>query len=451
MRTLGAWVANCHLQQNNIDHHCKAAVWTNDFSDFREKLIAHITPLGYRLLWIEECFPANQYITRHGRQAEIASLARTVHENYLVELGPRTKDTGGKTGLPSYLSIEELEAVEPLDSQASSWPMKDVPDALYEPLFGEPLFGQIEPNSEAHTHVAHSQSIPPIKTYAILDAAKTQFGLTEFRNCAMPFRCLFKGDAAEELKDKAPYLIELEARNDFTRTLFTHNTNMPDEMTTAHLWHKEPAIYIRSRADFYTLWRHFRKFTQIKDPKTGKMHFSRFYDPRVLATYLTGIQHWDARIYDLFYPLNTPGITYIVSITRDDTLKFSPSEEVLALCQNTPRTPLNEKDWEALQGDLVHKRAQIIAADLRRLFPKVITQNKEKLIENIVQSINKTKAQGIVKNEHLFYFATWHILYGLNHEEADKDGKLRKIMQSTLTEDKKFNQYKARIEQMKVV
>ena len=203
-------------------------------------------------------------------------LAWKVHAQHLVEIGPLYSLKQPAAALEEeqgYLIIEEIEGVEPLDSQASSWPMKDVPDALY-----EPLFGQIEPSSEAHTHVSHSQSITLIKTYAILDAAKTQFGLTEFRNCAMPFRCLFKGEAAEELKDKAPYLIELEARNDFTRTLFTHNTNMPDEMTTAHLWHKEPAIYIRSRADFDTLWRHFRKFTQIKDEK-GKWYFFRFWEP----------------------------------------------------------------------------------------------------------------------------------------------------------------------------
>ena len=51
------------------------------------------------------------------------------------------------------LQIDTIEGVEPLDAQLGVAELKTVPDALYEPLFGQP--------SDARSH-----------TYAILDAAK---------------------------------------------------------------------------------------------------------------------------------------------------------------------------------------------------------------------------------------------------------------------------------------
>ncbi len=44
-----------------------------------------------RLHWAEDCFPALEYIKRHGQQQKIGDLARTVHASHLVELGPLTE------------------------------------------------------------------------------------------------------------------------------------------------------------------------------------------------------------------------------------------------------------------------------------------------------------------------------------------------------------------------
>ncbi|MEP4929489.1 MAG: hypothetical protein ABJT31_17080, partial [Hyphomicrobiales bacterium] len=60
--------------------------------------------------------------------------------------------------------------------------LKTVPDALYEPLFGQP-------------------DDTPLHTYAILDAAKFP-NLPELLEVSgLVHRCLFKGDAFDELKD----------------------------------------------------------------------------------------------------------------------------------------------------------------------------------------------------------------------------------------------------------
>ena len=98
----------------------------------------------------------------------------------------------------SYLTLDEF-LVEPLDRQSDVWPMKNVPDKLY-----ETLFGQLAPTEAEIVHYGSVEHVPPMKTYAILDASKFQSGLSEFEDCGLPFRCLFKGDAAEEQKDVAP-------------------------------------------------------------------------------------------------------------------------------------------------------------------------------------------------------------------------------------------------------
>ena len=49
-----------------------------------------------------------------------------------------------------------------------------------------------------------------------------------------------------------------------------------------HLCHKEPGIFIRSRADMDTLWGHLRKYTRVSDD-AGKWYFFRFWEGRNLS------------------------------------------------------------------------------------------------------------------------------------------------------------------------
>jgi hypothetical protein len=278
MSDFEAWVADCHILgiEGDEEFSCQAAVWANSARDFRAQLDLKLKRQGFKTLWLEECLRAPEYIRRHGQQKKIGALARAVHPGHLIELSKMVAlDDGTPEEPENYLIVEKIEGVEPLDQQFGVYPKKCVPDALREPLFEklEPKEGEIE-------HYGGLENVPPMKTYAILDAAKIQFGNRVIEECEMPFRCLFKGAAAEELKDVAPYLIEVDPEKSFTRSLFTHNPAMPDNMSTVHLWHKEPGIYIRSRDDFDTIWKHFRKFTRVQD-ENGKWFLFRFWEPRV--------------------------------------------------------------------------------------------------------------------------------------------------------------------------
>lgn len=156
------------------------------------------------------------------------------------------------------LQIETIDGVEPLDAQLGVTEFKTVPDALYEPLFGQP--------DDTNLH-----------TYAILDAAKVP-NLPELLEVSgLEHRCLFKGDAYDELKDVAPWIVQLADENNFTRNLFTRSD------APWHVWDNEPGIYIRSAASLGDLWKHLRKFTKLQDEQ-GKWFYFRFWEVEFLKT-----------------------------------------------------------------------------------------------------------------------------------------------------------------------
>ncbi|UWQ79085.1 DUF4123 domain-containing protein [Leisingera sp. S132] len=203
------------------------------------------------------------------------------------------------------LHIEDIPDVEPLDAQFGAWPLKNVPEALFEPLFGQP---EADPDRAADSGAAEEAA--PLKTYALIDAAKLHAGFDGIRNCGLPFRCLFQGEAAKELKDAAPYLVELAPDARFTRTLFTHIPDAPAHLSTLHLWHRNPGIFIRSRADFDAVWKHFRKFTRIRD-ENGKWFFFRFWEAataQAFAAHADTIELAEAMLNDG----SRPGQTWIL-------------------------------------------------------------------------------------------------------------------------------------------
>lgn len=184
-------------------------------------------------------------------------------------------DAGAQQPEQPPLRVETIEDIDPLDIQLGVFPKKAVPDALHDAMFGQP-----DPSpAEIETSGGDPASVPLMHTYAILDAAKVT-NLPEFlENSGLEHRCLFKGDAYDELKDVAPWIVQLEDDNSFTRNLFTRSD------APWHLWDTEPGIYFRSRGTLDEMWRHFRKFTRAQD-KRGKWFYIRFYESAYLAAYL---------------------------------------------------------------------------------------------------------------------------------------------------------------------
>ncbi|WP_417271894.1 DUF4123 domain-containing protein [Celeribacter halophilus] len=271
------WIAVLQIEDvvKKERHQCDAAVWASHSGMALHMVAEHLMSRGYRLCWADKCQPARMVAPADKR------ILTRVHEREPVVLGPIGSEAMRYRSHYS-LTIEEIEDVRPLDLQRDVWPAKTVPDVLAEHIFGQPSTSDTD--TEALSASAESQGFP-LKTYAVLDAAKV-FGLREILEASeLNFRCLFKGEAEKDYVDAAPYLVELKEQSSFTRTLFTHLPHLPDNMTSRHLWHRTPGIYLRSRSAFDDVWTHFRKFTRIQD-KHGKWYYFRFWEGGMLGSLL---------------------------------------------------------------------------------------------------------------------------------------------------------------------
>ena len=113
----------------------------------------------------------------------------------------------------------------------------------------------------------------PLNVYAIVDAARSDSIYPEILGAIVPSVCLHRGKMAEELAWVAPYLVRLQAQDPFLLWLLETG------------WGKSRAAFVRSSATLNELKRHFRTCLTVYDEE-GKSYFFRFYDPRVMRTYL---------------------------------------------------------------------------------------------------------------------------------------------------------------------
>ena len=83
---------------------------------------------------------------------------------------------------------------------------------------------------------------------------------------------LYSGEAAVMYSDIAPYLFQVDA--------------MVLDWLQQSLWHEPWGVFVVAPgSDLESLRKHFRQFLIVLDPEGEEMYF-RFYDPRVLSTFL---------------------------------------------------------------------------------------------------------------------------------------------------------------------
>lgn len=81
--------------------------------------------------------------------------------------------------------------------------------------------------------------------FALLDAAAVPNLATLIEASGLDYRCLFRGETAQDLQDVSPWIVRLTPGTKFTRNLFTHD---PD--TTWMLWGRISPILLRSADRF---------------------------------------------------------------------------------------------------------------------------------------------------------------------------------------------------------
>ncbi|MBL3611001.1 DUF4123 domain-containing protein [Rhodovulum sulfidophilum] len=211
--------------------------------------------------------------------------------------------------------IEVIAGVEPLDGQFGVLAPKSVPDKLHTPLFGQP-----EPNPAEIALGVDISAAPSLGTFAVLDAARLP-NLPEILSASgLEYACLFKGGAADELQDVAPWIVRLEDESRFTRNIFTQG-DAPWAM-----WGQAPGIYLRSRDGLDDVRNHLRKFIRARDDE-GTWFYLRLYDPRIMRAFLQGAPRFAHRL--LARPFPWSNLT-ILTCFEDSAQIASPAENVPA-------------------------------------------------------------------------------------------------------------------------
>ncbi len=228
--------------------------------------------------------------------------------DHWTSTGTQTTGPGdATTSAPVALLVATIADVEPLGDQRGIHAKACVPDALTHVLFGQP-----EPTpAEIAAAGGKAAAVPPLGTFAILDAARIRGLADMLSGWALENRCLYQGEAFERLRDVAPWIVRLDPESSFTRHLFTKGD------ARWHLWGADAGIFVRSRGSIDALWAHFRKFTNPRSESGGNVYF-RFYDPRAAQVYFTGISTWPERVAQFFQTRTDHAVQAIIAIPAGD-------------------------------------------------------------------------------------------------------------------------------------
>jgi hypothetical protein len=111
------------------------------------------------------------------------------------------------------------------------------------------------------------------RVYAVLDGASVAELVPQLQQHTPEHVCLRMGELDPELLRAAPYLVALDPAGEFTRWVVEEG------------WGQHWGIFAASSAGLRPLRQHFRRFLKVHDA-TGKPLLFRYYDPRVLRSYL---------------------------------------------------------------------------------------------------------------------------------------------------------------------
>ena len=109
--------------------------------------------------------------------------------------------------------------------------------------------------------------------FVILDGARDERIYGAVDGTRLPKDCLYTGDLPWQMQMTAPYLVQLERDDRFTKYVLSNG------------WGRSWGVFLRTETGIKQLRRHLRQFLRVKDERGRRLLF-RYYDPRVLRVYL---------------------------------------------------------------------------------------------------------------------------------------------------------------------
>ena len=130
-----------------------------------------------------------------------------------------------------------------------------------------------DPSAAAKLLAEHLFYDPDLRPYAAVDGAAAKGLLALLRKHNPPHVCLYRGELPQDVAEVAPYLIELQPDEPVTQAILEQG------------WGKHWGIFALTRVDLREMRKHCRTFLMVNDPD-GKPLYFRYYDPRVLRSFL---------------------------------------------------------------------------------------------------------------------------------------------------------------------
>jgi hypothetical protein len=118
--------------------------------------------------------------------------------------------------------------------------------------------------------------------WMIVDGARDRRVYSSLIHTYSEHTCLYAGNLSPALERAAPYLVQLEFDDRYTRELIQQ------------AWGNSWGIFLRSNDNIDSIRRHLRQFLRVKD-RQGRTLIFRYYDPRVMRIFLPTCNHEELR------------------------------------------------------------------------------------------------------------------------------------------------------------
>ena len=407
------------------------ACWVASTVEYDELLTVALPKQGYRLLRTEEVMPINARFETKGFNATLGELAAKVSPGRRFHAGV-SRPVGfeqshgiegpNQTEETKYLTITEHECPPlPDQSHLPIWDHEWIAPELKELLFGQPEQGSC------------------LRTYFIVDATLrkniTRVFDLDTPLVDVPIQCLFKGDAAIELKEVAPYLIDMTVPAESWGDL--HKLPGFHQKFFAEHWDHGTGIFVRSHADFDQVFRHFRRITKYIS-NDGKSYFFRFWESNSVFDYFLGIQGNLQKSTYLFQSRHAK-IDSIISHGRftHRTHAVRPSEKFPDTIDNHQFTfRLDDEDRANLMKSLLRPLAIEVVQELDEINDEIVI---DPYSENaVIDILTRMQGYNIHNKGFLKQIAIHEIILGKKVESLDPSGKLLLMLSSNDLEEKKY-------------
>ena len=112
-----------------------------------------------------------------------------------------------------------------------------------------------------------------LRVFSLQDAAASPRIHPNMVLSMMDHACLYEGRIPQVLAEAAPHIVRLAISSSYTRWFLEEG------------WGRHWGVLLQSQANLMALRAHFQRLMLVRDQAGRKFHF-RFFDPRVLRTYL---------------------------------------------------------------------------------------------------------------------------------------------------------------------